>query len=131
MIKKIIVAVLFFLGTLGVAFAQVEVNKADETALSGVKGIGKKTAQAIVEERTQNGNFKSWDDFQSRVKGIGGKKAQKLSDNGLTVAGESKTADASDKDIKSSKKSKADAVADDSETKTKKKRSRKKKADEE
>ncbi len=40
-------------------------------------GIGKKTADAIIEYRTKNGNFTAVDDI-AKVKGIGAKKLEKI-----------------------------------------------------
>jgi len=54
--------------------------------LDGVKGIGPVTTRLIISERKKS-EFKSWDDFISRVKGVGDKSAVKFSANGLTVAG--------------------------------------------
>ena len=73
---------------MGFAFAQVDVNKADQAALDGVKGIGPKTSKVIIDERTKGGAFKDWADFEKRVKGIGKKNAVKLSQAGLTVNGQ-------------------------------------------
>lgn len=47
----------------------VNINSATVDQLDTLKGIGPKKAQAIVDYRTQNGNFKSIDDLGS-VKGI-------------------------------------------------------------
>ena len=41
----------------------VNINTADLKKLVKVKGIGKKTAQAIIEYRTKNGPFKTLDDL--------------------------------------------------------------------
>ena len=89
MFKKILLAVATLIATMGFAFAQVDVNKADQAALDGVKGIGPKTSKAILDERKKGGPFKDWADFQERVKGIGDKSAPKLSAAGLTVNGQS------------------------------------------
>ena len=70
----------------GIAFAQVDVNKADAAALDGIKGVGPSMSKMILDERAK-GEFKDWADFQQRVKGVGGKKAMKLSEAGLTVNG--------------------------------------------
>jgi len=40
-------------------------------------GIGKKTADAVIEYRTKNGDFKAVDDI-AKVKGIGAKKLEKI-----------------------------------------------------
>ncbi|NGZ87768.1 ComEA family DNA-binding protein [Duganella aceris] len=88
MIRKLLLAVAM-VATMGLAFAQVDVNKADQAALDSVKGIGPAKSKAILEER-KKGEFKDWADFESRVKGIGGKNAIKLSEAGLQVNGKSK-----------------------------------------
>lgn len=89
MFKKLLFAVAALITTMGMAFAQVDVNKADQAALDGVKGIGPKMSKTIVEER-KKGEFKDWADFEKRVKGVGDKNAAKLSQAGLTVGGKSK-----------------------------------------
>ena len=68
------------------SFAAVDVNKATAAELTGVKGIGPAMSERIVQER-EKGSFKDWDDFKSRVKGVGDKTAVKLSEEGLTVGG--------------------------------------------
>ena len=70
------------------AFAAVEVNKATDAELDGLKGIGPVTTRLIVSER-KKADFKSWDDFITRVKGVGEKSAAKFSAEGLTVNGAS------------------------------------------
>ncbi len=54
------------------ALAGVNINTAEKTALEALPGIGASKAQAIVDYRTANGNFKSIDDLKN-VKGIGDK----------------------------------------------------------
>jgi len=90
MLKKLLLAVATMMATMSFAFAQVDVNKADQAALDGVKGIGPSTSKAILDERTKGGPFKDWADFESRVKGIGAKSAVKLSEAGLQVNGQAK-----------------------------------------
>ena len=92
MLKKLLLAVATFIATMGFAFAQVDVNKADQAALDGVKGIGPKTSKTILDERKKGGDFKDWADFEKRVKGIGEKNSAKLSEAGLTVNGQAKPA---------------------------------------
>jgi len=75
--------------TTSFVFAQVDVNKADAAALDGVKGVGASMSKAILEERGK-GEFKDWADLQKRVKGMGDKKAAKLSEAGLQVNGKGK-----------------------------------------
>lgn len=65
----------------------VDVNKGSADELAAVSGIGPATSQRIIAERDRSGSFKSWEDFISRVKGIGDKSAGKLSVSGLTVNG--------------------------------------------
>ena len=84
MLKKILV----LLATLctALAMAAVDVNKATEAELDSVKGIGPGTSKLILQER-RKGEFKSWEDFIGRVKGVGETRASNLSDAGLTVGG--------------------------------------------
>jgi len=106
MLKKIILALAALFATISFAFADVDVNKADQAALDGVKGIGPAKSKAILAERAKGGNFKDWADFESRIKGIGEKNALKLSDAGLTVNGQAKVPakdDASDKQMPAAK----------------------------
>jgi competence protein ComEA len=86
MFKKIL-AILAMLYTV-LAMAAVDVNKASEAELDSVKGIGPGTSKMIITER-KKGDFKSWDDFIDRVKGVGDKRAASLSEAGLTVGGAS------------------------------------------
>jgi competence protein ComEA len=90
MIKKLMLAVATLVASMGFAFAQVDVNKADAAALDSVKGVGPAMSKKIIDERTKNGDFKDWADFQKRVKGVGDKNATKLSHAGLQVNGKSK-----------------------------------------
>lgn len=79
------------LATLGfwsaAAMAAVDVNTANAADLDSVKGIGPGTTSRIMEAR-KAGPFKDWTDFVDRVRGIGPGNAAKLSDNGLTVNGQ-------------------------------------------
>lgn len=70
----------------GHSLAAVDVNKASAADLDGIKGIGPSTSTRILDER-KKGSFKDWSDLISRVGGIGGKSAARLSGNGLTVNG--------------------------------------------
>jgi competence protein ComEA len=89
MIKKLLLAIAVFLASVNMAFAQVDVNKADAAALDSVKGVGPAMSKTIIAERAK-GEFKDWADFQKRVKGVGDKTAAKLSEAGLQVNGKSK-----------------------------------------
>lgn len=112
MLKKLLLAIATLIATTGFAFAQVDVNKADQAALDSVKGIGPKMSKNILDERKKGGEFKDWADFEERVKGVGEKNAVRLSDAGLTVNGQSlgKNAAGSGKDSGNAKaKGKKDA----------------------
>ena len=89
MIKKLMLAFAALAASTSFAVAQVDVNKADAAALDGVKGVGPSMSKAILEERGK-GEFKDWADLQKRVKGMGDKKAAKLSEAGLQVNGKAK-----------------------------------------
>jgi competence protein ComEA len=65
------------------AAMKVNINTADEAALTSVKGVGKSKAKAIIAYREKNGAFKSVDDL-TKVKGIKEKSLAKFSDQ-LTV----------------------------------------------
>jgi len=89
MIKKLLLAIAALAVSSGIAFAQVDVNKADAAALDGIKGVGPSMSKAILDERAK-GEFKNWADLQGRIKGLGDKKAAKLSEAGLLVNGKGK-----------------------------------------
>ena len=55
----------------------VNINSATAEQLDTLPGVGPSTAQAIIDDRTQNGPFSSIDDLM-RVSGIGEKKFAKL-----------------------------------------------------
>lgn len=63
----------------------VDVNVATPDQLLSIRGIGPRTAQTIVEERTRGGRYQSIQDLSERVKGIGPKKSASLQAAGLTV----------------------------------------------
>ncbi|SAL79183.1 DNA-binding protein [Caballeronia arvi] len=89
MLKKLLMLCLAFMVSIGVAFAAVDVNTADQAALESVKGLGPVKSKAIIDERTKNGPFKDADDLATRVKGLGTKSVANLEQNGLTVGGSS------------------------------------------
>lgn len=68
------------------AAAEVDVNRASEADLDGVKGIGPALSRRILAERAQ-APFSGWNDLIARVKGIGPAAAGRLSSEGLTVNG--------------------------------------------
>ena len=84
MLKKLFAIVTMLYAA--VAFAAVDVNKATAAELDGIKGIGPAISTKILDER-KKGNFKDWNDFIERVKGVGDGNAAKFSAEGLTVNG--------------------------------------------
>lgn len=54
------------------AFSAVDLNTASQAELESLNGVGPKKAQAIIEYRKKNGNFKSADDLE-KVPGFGKK----------------------------------------------------------
>ena len=113
MLKKIlaIVAMLYA----AASFAAVDVNKATAAELDGIKGIGPGISAKILDER-KKGNFKDWNDFVERVKGVGETNAAKFSAEGMTVNGAgfkgvsaSPAAKKDDKPVAKAEEKKADA----------------------
>lgn len=73
--KKILLVIIYALSVSLSAFsfsayAAVDLNTASSTELQSVKGIGPKKAEAIIEFRKKNGQFKSVDDLD-KVPGFG------------------------------------------------------------
>ena len=87
-LKYILVAAMALLSA--AAFAAVDVNKASQAELEGIKGIGPSMSTRILDAR-KTGAFKDWADMQSRVKGVRNGNAAKFSADGLTVNGASYT----------------------------------------
>jgi len=75
----------------GVGFSAqaIDVNTASVADLERVRGVGPRTAQIIVQERSRAGHFESLEDLSDRVRGIGPKRLQTLQSAGLRVAGDS------------------------------------------
>lgn len=69
--------------------ASVDVNQASAEQLQQVKGIGAKTAQRIVAERSR-GRFESLAHLSERLSGIGPKTIEKLKIAGLCAGTEQK-----------------------------------------
>ena len=86
MFKKL----LAFVATMYVAmaFAAVDVNTATSAELDSIKGIGPVKSALILSER-KKAPFKDWNDFVTRVKGVGTNSAAKFSAEGMTVNGAS------------------------------------------
>ncbi|RTZ40996.1 DUF655 domain-containing protein [Candidimonas sp. SYP-B2681] len=77
----------------GLAHA-IDVNSASQEQLQGMRGIGPKTAQIIIDERTRAGRYESFEDLSDRVKGIGPKKVASLQAAGLTLGPRASAVDA-------------------------------------
>lgn len=119
MFRKILLAFAALIVSMGLAFADVDVNKADQAALDGVKGIGPVMSKRIIDERTKGGAYKDWSDFEKRVKGIGDKNSSKLSAAGLTVNGQAKPGAAASTESKESKQTaKSEKAASKSKNKS-------------
>jgi competence protein ComEA len=71
----------------------LEINQASEAELDGLRGIGPPFTRRLLAAREQ-ALFVNWQDLRARVKGMGPKLSQSLSDQGLTVNGQTYGADA-------------------------------------
>ena len=89
------------------AFAAVDLNTASQAELESLDGVGPKKAQAIIEYRKKNGNFKTADDLE-KVPGFGKKTVGNLKKD-ITVG--NATAAAAGKASKTVKDAKAAAPA--------------------
>lgn len=86
MLKKVI-GLFLALGFASLTWAQqIDLNKATETELDALKGIGPVLSKQVIDER-KKAPFKDWSDVTSRVKGIGDQKALSLSQQGVRVQG--------------------------------------------
>ena len=123
MLKKFLAILVMLFATM--AMAAVDVNKATEAELDAVKGIGPVTSKLIISER-KKGEFKTWQDFIDRIKGVGDARAAKLSAEGLTVSGAAYKAMTTQKDAKAEakdqkKEAKAEAKEEKKDAKAEKK----------
>ena len=58
---------------------KVNINKATESQIAMLPGLGPKLATEVVNYRTNNGNFKTAEDIK-KVSGVGDKKFEKIKD---------------------------------------------------
>jgi len=77
MIKRTVLLVFALLFLVNSALAAVNINNADQATLETLPGIGAAKAAAIIEHRTQKGNFKTKEELLD-VKGIGPKILEKM-----------------------------------------------------
>ena len=83
---RTLLALCLLLSITGTALATVNANTATVEQLQGITGIGPTIAKRIVDER-RNGPYRSLEDLQSRVRGIGETSIRKMGAAGLTVSG--------------------------------------------
>ena len=67
--------------------AALDINQASKAELDGLRGIGPPFTRRLLAAREQR-LFTDWQDLRARVKGVGLRLSQSLSDQGLTVNGE-------------------------------------------
>lgn len=77
--KRLFLVFMVFFCFSSPVFAAVDINTATQSELEILKGIGPAKAKAIVEYRSQIGQFKSVNEL-TQVKGIGTNTIQKLGD---------------------------------------------------
>lgn len=82
----LVTAIAALSGSLALATAAVDVNKADQATLETLKGVGPAMSGKILDER-KKGAFKSWEDLIERVRGVGPGNASRFAAEGLTVNG--------------------------------------------
>ena len=64
----------------------MDLNRASQSELQSLRGVGAKTAALIVQERSRGGPYESLENLSERVRGVGQKKAASLAKSGLRVA---------------------------------------------
>lgn len=90
-LKRLVITALLGWGLSAAALAAgVEANSATVAELDSVRGIGPALSKQIVLEREKK-SFTNWDDFITRMPGIGRVRAAHLSTEGLKVQGKSYT----------------------------------------
>lgn len=84
--KRALISIGMALAAVTATHAQ-EINTATRAQLEQLNGIGVTMADRILAER-ERAPFTGWDDFERRVKGMRGARAQRLHAQGATVNGE-------------------------------------------
>jgi competence protein ComEA len=82
--KFLLRALCALLLSMSTALAAVDANTATVEQLQMITGVGPTIARRIVDER-RHGAYRSLDDLQARVKGIGETSIRKMAAAGLTV----------------------------------------------
>ena len=67
--------------------APIALEHARELDLDGLRGLGPATTRVVLQER-ERAPFRDWTDLMRRVPGIGPRKAQDLSNQGLRIQGQ-------------------------------------------
>ncbi len=62
--KRLLAALAIAPLSIGIAFATVNVNSAQQSELQRVKGLDKRLAKSLIEHRAQHGRFDSMDDLE-------------------------------------------------------------------
>lgn len=75
----------------GFAAHALDVNVASVAELERLRGIGPRTAQMIIQERTRAGAFESLSDLSDRVRGLGTQRVKVLQSLGLRVGAADKS----------------------------------------
>ena len=99
----------------GFAAYALDVNVASVAELERLRGIGPRTAQMIIQERTRAGAFESLSDLSDRVRGLGAQRVKVLQSLGLRVGAADKPSQAEgaaqqDSSFGSSRQSSRDGV---------------------
>jgi competence protein ComEA helix-hairpin-helix repeat region len=68
--KRLLATFVALFATVSIAFAAVNINTASQAELEKLNGIGPVKAKAIIDYRTKNGSFKTFEDVE-KVPGIG------------------------------------------------------------
>lgn len=87
--RMFIAIVLLLASTLAFANTPININTADEEALSALTGVGPAKAKAIISYREEHGAFKSVDEL-ANVKGIGEKTVEHNRENMVVEEQENK-----------------------------------------
>jgi competence protein ComEA len=84
MIMRLAASLVMLVLVVGSAHAAVDANTASVDTLQTVRGIGPSIAARIVAERAR-GPYRSLDDLQARVRGVGEASVRRMAAKGLTV----------------------------------------------